>query len=213
MSEISLRRRWWEAANDDTFLQKKKGKTNDKASFLTNSFHLSIWNHKKISKSRKIKRKGSNQEKFPYDNCSIIQRIATHEGYNQIHLSSLWLEGIQIFVCSSVYLSWRENLELMSNIGKLVKCSVYLSRNCSWSQMTYRRATQKAPLVPLVNRNCFLKRKKITELTKDQKENGGQRMSNIRAIFDQVPNVTHDYLGFGLFRSMIGPENSCQTQT
>ena len=38
-------------------------------------------------------------------------------------------------------------------------------------------------------------------------------MSNIRAIFDQVPNVTHDYLGFGLFRSMIGPENSCQTQT
>ena len=86
--------------------------------------------------------------------------------------------------------------------------------------MTYRRATQKAPLVPLVNRNCFLKekeslilRKKITELTKYQKENGGQRVSNIRAIFDQVPNVTHDYLGFGLFRSMIGPENSCQTQT
>ena len=32
-------------------------------------------------------------------------------------------------------------------------------------------------------------------------------------FFDQVPNVTRDYLGFGLFRSMIGPENSCQTQT
>lgn len=52
----------------------------------------------------------------------------------------------------------------MSNIGKLAKCSVYLSSNCSWSQMTYRRATQEAPLVPLVNRNSFLKRKKITEL-------------------------------------------------
>ena len=144
-----------------THFFKKKGKTNDKASFLRNSFHLSIWNHKKISKSREIKRKGSNQEKFPYDNCSIIERIATHEGYNQIHLSSLWLEGIQIFVCSSVYLSWWENLELMSNIGKLVKCSIYLSSNCSWSQMTCRRAIQEAPLVPLVKETAFLKGKRL----------------------------------------------------